>query len=182
MPTDANLNCVVAALLGSEAEGGQRRLRAVEKSPGIVAARGMLQAGDMSGFYFALVYPLDETVDALLANEFPHSPELQFLFKEYSFVENHFLKVIEQREGPVCGFDKCQTVLAGLLDFLKTGKPLAYNFEQEYTFHLPRVVFRTHTEVVSYFDALHHLYYGRAEPFVRAWQALPAADTGKQRD
>lgn len=177
-----NLNAVLHGIFAGVADENRQRLEEVASNPGVMAAAACLREDDLEGFHFALNYPLGEVVDGLLEREFPGLSDVHFLFKQYAFVENHFLRVIEQREGTPLSCDKCSTVLSSLLAHLKTGAPIAFNFDQTCTYYLPQVVFRTQAEIVDFFHAVHHLYYGKVEPYLVAWQALLRTGAPKQGD
>lgn len=181
MTTPEDINNVLGSLLAGIEEGSIAKYESMARSPALRAASEAVGRGDIDGFYFALTYPLSNLVDGLLARELPQSREAQFLFKHSQFVERHFRKLIEQYEGSACCADKSGVVLRKLLGFLKTGEAISFDYKQKYTFHLPALVFKTHAEIIEYFEAVQGLYYGNAEQFMQAVNRISSRMSGFQK-
>ncbi len=146
------------------------------KSPQAQLAVEAIRKGDFDRFYFALQYPAEQVVDGLLASEIPgDAHDVRFLFRHSQFVERHLRKLIEKYEGGPCAADKTRTILRAILRFLKTGDEIAFDYGQEYTFHLPKRVFTSHAQTIEYFHGLKHLYYGNPEPYMKALLAVHQA-------
>jgi len=77
----------------------------------------------------------------------------------HRFYERHFLKLIEKNEGHACSADKSRTIMKTLLIYYKTGNDIVFNFEQEYTFHLPTTYFRDFANIKSFYLALNEFRY-----------------------
>lgn len=167
MVTNEGIKGVLGGLFASISNGNQVSFREVADLPVMQKAYEAVRAGKPERFYYALVYPLSGLVDGLLQQELSGSEDAQFLFKHNRFVENHFRAIIDKFEGHACGADKSRTILAHLLHFQKTGKEISFDYTQQYTYHLPVKVFRTHEEIVGFFAALRHLYYGHSDAFVQ---------------
>jgi hypothetical protein len=140
--------------------------------PDLARALACVEADDPFGARNALQAPLEQLADAVLDLAGAHSPKVRFLYSHLSLVERQFRAVIERHEGRACCADKTSFLLRSLLRFLRTGKPVTFDRDQEYTFHLPRTVFTTHGQVVEFFEAIHDMAYGRPERYVRAVVAL----------
>lgn len=157
---------VLDALLRGVANENAQSHAAVAEHPLIQTVTAAVQSEDVDGFYFGLIFPLSEMIDGLLTKELPQSHEARFLFKHARFVETQFQKLFEKYEGSACCADKSRTVLRHLLVFFKTAVPVSFDYTQQYTYHLPKRVFITHEEIVSFFDAIYRLYYGNIDPFL----------------
>lgn len=58
--------------------------------------------------------------------------------------------------------------MRSLADSLRNGKQISFDYGQQYTYHLPKMVFKTHVEIIEFFNALYRLYYGNFKPFIDA--------------
>ncbi len=124
-------------------------------------------------FYMTTIYPMSRAVDGLIATVV-QGHQAQFLAKHSEFVEGYFKKLIEKYEGSPCCADKSRTVVRYIMRSLRTGELIKFDYNQEYTYHLPKKVFTSHDEIMALFDALHRLYYANPEPFIEQMAALKA--------
>jgi hypothetical protein len=171
---DNKLNDSLAAVLGSmlsaiESESATQYQQASQLAP-VQRAAEALNNEDFSGFYFALQYPFNKVVDGLLEDRFPGNGahNIRFLFKNSEFVKRHVRRLIEKYEGSMCCADKTRSVLCAFLGFLKTGKPIVWDYRQEYTFHLPNRVFTDHASTIEYLGSLAPLMSGDPGPYLNA--------------
>lgn len=134
--------------------------------PKILSAKECLKKNDIDGFYFGLIYPLKRTVSDIIESEIPNSQEALFLLQELTFVELQFKKMIEKYEGSPCCADKTRTILKGLLNFFVHKQEIVFNYEQKYTYHLPKVIFTKHEEIIVFFKAIYRFYYGYSEDYI----------------
>lgn len=176
--TSQSIGLVLTGLLDGIGRDRQNACSVVATLPEVQLALGKAREGDIDGFHFALMYPWDELIEGLLAREFPASWEVRFLFKESAFIERHFERVIIDAEGSACCADKSTTVMRSLLMHLTTGREIAFDRAQAYTYHLPRLVFAEHAEIVEFFYALAHLHAGRPQKFFVCYAALEARRRG----
>ena len=158
------LESIFDALTKNSAQG----FNAVRDMPLIKKAFELAQNGRYEEFYFALQYPFDEMVDALIDSAVPHGQEARFLMKHAQFVEGQFEKIIEKNEGTACCVDNSRFIMRSLFNHFTTGKEIELNRSQEYTYHLPKKVFTTHEQIVGFFDGVMRLYYGQYEPYIKA--------------
>lgn len=98
-----------------------------------------------------------------------------FLLNQYAFVDAHFTALIKQYEGWACSADKVRTITNRLLKHLVLGNPIEWNYNQEYTYHLPKEIFTNQEQVLEFFDSLYFFYYGRTEKFLTFMGKLPKA-------
>lgn len=174
-----DLSNVINGLLGAIDDQNREAFKTLAETPAIVEALGKVRDGDVDGFFYSLLYPLENAIDGLLSSELPGNSKAQFLFSQGQFVERHFQKLFNKHEGSACCADKSRTIVRSLLRFLTTGKRIEFNYEAEYTYHLPKRIFRTHDDIVTFYDALQRLYYGHPDPylaFMRQMDATLAAE------
>lgn len=125
------------------------------------------QEGDIEYFNLYAVYPMQSAIAGLAALISPDK-DAQFLLKHSEFVETHFEKLIVRHEGNPCCADKSRTIMTRLFSYYLEGKEITFDYEQEYTYHLPRTVFKTHNEIKSFYEGLRDLYYGCPEKYLIA--------------
>ena len=157
---------VLEGLLSSINTENENEYKSVQESDDFQKARESINNNDINGFYYSLVYPFQNQVRGLLTTELPKLHQAQFLFQQCEFVECNIKRFFENIEGSACCADKTRTIMHQLLVFFKTGKEIVFNYEQEYTYHLPTKVLNNHTEVVDYFMALYRLYYGQSKEYI----------------
>jgi hypothetical protein len=170
----AGLENVISALAGGiRREALDAAVNASDQME-VAEALDAVADGNADGFYMPLQYPFVQMLEGLAQMALPGSEAGQFLLTNSKFVETQFLAVIQRHEGSLCCFDKAGFLLNSLLDFFKSGKEIVFDTEQKYTFHLPKKVFTTQTEIVVFFDAVYCLYYGQTGPFVKILAAIDA--------
>lgn len=123
-------------------------------------------------FYFAILYPFSQFIDGLIQVELKGDHNVQFIMKCSRFIENNFVKLIETHEGSACSADKSRTIMKSLLNFYLKGDKIEFNYEQEYTYHLPKKIFKTHDSIIEFFEALYSLYYGNGDKYIKAMLTL----------
>ncbi len=166
MSTSPNdIKHVLESMLGAFVEKSREAYQSVSSNEVVAKAVAGARKGDYEQFYFSLRYPLDKVMDGLLA-DVTQSPEACFLLKNSRFVEPHFQRLIEEREGAACSADKSRTIMRALLRFYMTGENIHFSFDQKFTYHLPKTVFTTQDEIVGYFMGLYRLYYGQPGMYI----------------
>lgn len=174
--TDDNkaIKSVLEAMLLGSAREGQMLYAEIYDVPMIQKARAAAQAHNPDGFYFALGYPLQKIIDAVVESEFPRNENAQFLMANSHFIENHLDRIFTRFEGSACSHDKTRTVIKHLMRFFTTEKPIEFDYTQEYTFHLPKKVLKDHDSITAFVTSLHHLYYGNPDRYLVAMQSIIA--------
>lgn len=174
--TSIDEKAVARVLTGMLAAFDAKNVAAYQEFSQTPAAQEAVQAlrkGDFDRFYFALQYPVNQIIEGLLASEFPgEAHDVRFLFEKSQFVENHIRRLVEKHEGTVCCADKTRSVMRSILRYLTTGKEIAFDYTQEYTFHLPKRVFTEHAVTLQFFKSLQDLYSGNPEPYMQALLAV----------
>jgi hypothetical protein len=87
--------------------------------------------------------------------------DLAFIKEQKWFLENHFVYQITEKEGGTCCYDKASTIVSRLELFFASGAEISFDYTQKYTFHLPKQIFTTHNEIITFYKALVSLFYGK---------------------
>jgi len=127
---------------------------------------------DIEHFHYLIKHPFNRFLYGMIRTEVADDDDVVFLYENYRFIESHFNKIIKQKEGMSCCADKSRAIVRALVRFFTTGETIVWNYDQKYTFHLPREVFKTHVEVMDFYKALRSLYYGNSVPFLEALKGL----------
>jgi hypothetical protein len=125
-------------------------------------------------FFFGLIYPHRQFLEGLISVEISPKDEVGFLLIHSDYVEHHFSEWIVKREGTACSADKSSTIIRALFEWLKTGKKIEWNYDQEYTYHLPKTIFKTHENIVMFYDGVKRLYYGKPQLYLECIKKLIA--------
>ncbi len=123
-------------------------------------------------FYLGLIYPHEQFISGLIKSEISNNRDVIHLFKNSNTIEHHFRYWIEKKEGSACCADKTRTILKRLVKFYKTGEKIEFDYTQEYTFHLPKVVFKTHESIINFYEGVKHLQYGNPIAYLNEINAL----------
>ncbi len=123
-------------------------------------------------FYLGLIYPYEQFISGLIKSEISTNKEVVFIFKNSQFIEDHFTHWISRIEGSACCADKTRTIIRGLIDFYKVGNKIEFDYTQQYTFHLPKIIFKTHDDIISFYDAIKNLNYGNPTKYLLALKKI----------
>lgn len=126
----------------------------------------------MDWFHYGFVYPYQQFLNGFISVEISKKQEIKFLLINSEYVQHHIEKIIEMHEGSAYCADKSGTIMRGLYNWYKDEKMIEWDYTQEYTFHLPKKVFREHTDIVNFFKALQNLYYGNSQSYLLELQKL----------
>lgn len=119
-------------------------------------------------FYFAVLYPFENLMDGFVRSKILDNSDVAFLMLNSQFVERHFEEIIKTKEGWPCCADKSRTIISSLIKFYSTGEEIKFNYEAEYTYHLPKKVFNNHEHIVAFYEGLKSLFYGKSEKHLKA--------------
>lgn len=122
--------------------------------------------GNPEDFHITAIYPHEMFIDGLLSHKLSNNNDVKFIYQNHNFIDNHFKKIIVKKEGRRCSADKSRTILNSLVRFYKDGDEIDFDYEQKYTFHLPKKEFTDHNSIVEFYEALKHLYYGNPEYYL----------------
>lgn len=117
-------------------------------------------------FFFAVLYPFEKFVNGMIKASISKNSDVEFIYKNFKFIERLYLKIIVDEEGSACSADKSRTIVRRLVDFFENGKEIVFDYEGEYTYHLPKKVFTTHNEIVSMYQAIKRLYCGDPTDYI----------------
>lgn len=163
---DKDVKNVLDGILSSIDNENQFNYSLVESLPVMQDAVKNIKENNCEMFYLSLIYPINKVIDGLLSKEIPQSSEARFLFKNSRFVEDHFEYLIQKFEGHACCADKSSMIVGSLAKSLKTGTEIVFDYDQEYTYHLPKKIFKTHDEIMRFFKALQSLFYGKSDLYI----------------
>jgi hypothetical protein len=121
---------------------------------------------DISGFNYKILNPFMKFIDGLIEYEVSPKSEVAFILKNADYIKNHFVMLFNRIEGPACSVDKARTVRSALLNFYLTDEEIKFNYEQKYTFHLPKYIFTEHKSIIDFFQAIESLSVGYFDNYV----------------
>lgn len=123
---------------------------------------------DYDEFFFAVIYPFREFIRGFVRSEISDNVDVVFLMLNSQFVTRHFEALIERKEGWPCSADKSTTIMRALMNHFRTGEKIEFNYDGEYTYHLPKKIFASHDQIVNFYEGLKDLYYGRSEKYLKS--------------
>ena len=141
----------------------------------IIGENGLCAVVDPETFYFKMLYPFEQFISGYIRTEITENYELIFLLLNGQFVERLFAAEIKKSEGFGCSADKSSAIIQGLANFFRTGSKIAWKYEGDYTYHLPKKVFTTHDSIIEYFNAIWRLYYGNSDKYLDWLSSNPVA-------
>ncbi len=141
----------------------------------VINENGIKQFNRYDEFYLAVIYPFEQFLNGFIASEVSGNQDVIFLLTHSDFVERQFEQYIKVYEGSACHCDKSRTIISSLIEFYKTGKRIEFDYNGEYTFHLPKKVFKTHESIVEFYDGVKSLYYGSNAMYLTAILNLQAS-------
>ena len=127
---------------------------------------------DVQDFYLGLIYPHEQFISGLIKSEISKNNDVVFILENSQFIERNFNYWIEKKEGVACCADKTRTILRRLFEFYKIGTKIEFDYAAEYTFHLPKVVFKTHESIIEFYEGLKSLCHGNPTRYLNALESL----------
>ena len=124
-----------------------------------------IQRNDYEIIEYLVNYKWELALEGLIAKATTKS-DSQWLLINARFIERHFEQQIVLNEGNVCCHDKSKTIVNSLLRHFETGEPISFNYEQEYTYHLPETIFTTHSSIINFYRGLKDLFYGKPTKYI----------------
>lgn len=129
---------------------------------------GKIPVDSYGTFHISLIYPHEKFLDGLIKTEISKDADACFILKRSSYIESHFRNWIEQKEGSACCADKSRAIVNALLKWFMEGKQIEWNYSQEYTYHLPKDIFKTHDDILLFYYGIKSLYYGNPKQYLEA--------------
>lgn len=111
---------------------------------------------DAEQFYFQLIYPLHQSVDANHKNN-----KASWIYLHWNYIEGCFTRYIVDREGSACSVDKSRHIVRCLYKFFENGEDfsLERNENGEYgEYWKPKCIDKAWALI--FFDACMGAYYG----------------------
>lgn len=125
-------------------------------------------------FNIFINHKLNRAIKILASNL--HAPSVcrdsnkpNFIFINYSFLENNVRALCELREGSSCCADKSRHILKMFLQYSITGEIPTFNPDIE-NYWSPN--FGDNQMWIELCDGLYELYYGKTEKYLKAYNAL----------
>lgn len=123
-------------------------------------------------FHYSFTYKIQRIISVLIKKDAVHQSELVFLYENYDMVNLHFQKLFQKYEGWACSADKSRTITCHLARFFRTGKYIEFDYSQEYTYHLPEKIFKTHDEIFTMFYGIWCFSIGNPIPYIENLKTL----------
>lgn len=89
----------------------------------------------------------------------PYEPS-RFIREQEKFVSHHLDYLFRTYEGNACSHDKTRTIIGRLKLFFESGVEIEFNYNEEYTYHMPKVILKEHEKIMEAYHALENLFYG----------------------
>lgn len=168
--SDTNLKAALSEVFNQiTASGLQDRAELasiIKENPYIASSIDDLHNYRFEKFHEAIVMKSEDILEGIVEHVFGDNYEIAFLIKQYDFLYHHLEKLFTKFEGHACCVDKTRTVLALLLLNKAKGTRIEFDYDGEWTYHLPKKIMTSHEEVIEFFDAMINLYYGRHEKYL----------------
>jgi hypothetical protein len=123
-------------------------------------------------FFFGVLYPFDNFIEGFLKVNVSTNDNVIFIMKNSNFIENHFNKLIIDKEGTPYSSDKSRTIMNSLIHYYLTGEEIKFNYNGEYTYHLPETIFKTHDHIFKFYIGLKNLFYGNNKQYLEALKII----------
>lgn len=126
--------------------------------------------GSFNAFSYKFKRPYTKYLECLLQNAYPSTKlkyELKTLVMDYDFFKHNFEYWINIREGWACCADKSSYVLRQLINFLINDVEIKHDYENEKAFWIPKTIFKTHDEILGFFNALTSFRFGNPNLYLK---------------
>ncbi|MCV9964871.1 hypothetical protein OIU34_23545 [Pararhizobium sp. BT-229] len=177
---------IFSSFLAEEKKKALASLSKHEDEPEVQEAAEALHRLDYQKFRGSLLRHHQRISETLVEKVLGDNPRLAFLLINQVFVSRHVRNLFVDIEGSACCADKERTVMRALLRHYHKGARIEFNYDGEYTYHLPQIVLRDHESVVAYFEALYGLYYGNPKAYMQEMlkiaQAAQAARSARETE
>lgn len=123
-------------------------------------------------FFYAVLYQWDKFISGFLKSTLNANKDVVFIYKNSRYIDRHFQELFQKYEGSACSADKSRTIVNRLLKFYSTGSPIDFCYDGEYTYHLPKKIFKNHGQIISFYEGLKALLYGRPQKYIEVLSAI----------
>ena len=162
---------VVSGLLSCFQEGQTKAFEAVRHNKVIQAAYECAKDGQANEFYDTLLFPIEAMIEGLI-DQCQVCEEVRFILKQSQYLEGHIQRIFEKFEGRACCYDKTKTVIRALLKYYREDIPIEFDYDQQYVFHLPKIVLTEQDSVIGCFEGLYDLYYGYNNKYLDVYKGM----------
>jgi hypothetical protein len=138
----------------------------------IIESSEIKKFNDYDEFYYAVIYPFENFITGFVKTTVANNDDVVFLIKNSQFIECQFEKIIIEKEGTTCCADKSKTIMRHLISFFITGVEIKFNYDGEYTYHLPKEIFNTHEHIIMFYEALKYLWFGDYKKYLEALKII----------
>lgn len=157
---------IFSSILAEEDRKAREVLAQHEDDPEVLKAAEALRVLDYRKFQLSLLRRQQQVSKSLIEKVLGKNAHLSFLMINQDYVGMHLRNLFVDIEGSSCCADKERTVMRALIRHYHQGGRIEFNYEGEYTYHLPQIVLRDHESIIGYFDGLYRLYYGDPKPYM----------------
>lgn len=138
----------------------------------IIDSSEIKQYENPNEFFYAVLYPWEKFISGFLKSTLNANRDVEFIWKHSEFIDRHFRNLFEKYEGSACCADKSRTIVKRLLKYYDNGEKIEFDYEAEYTYHLPKKIFKSHDHIVQFYEGLKSLLYGRPEKYIEALKVV----------
>lgn len=148
----------------------------------LIDAEMFAEINNGDNFYMQFIYPYEKLLSGI-AKAKGWNDDFSFFIKNHYTIEHHFQNNIQQFEGSACCADKSSKIMKELGQFLRFGTEISFDYTQQYTYHLPEKIFKTHESIVSFFEAIQRLHYGYSDLYlIEMKKLIEQYENGKNND
>lgn len=152
-------------LLLEEEKEKENILSGILENPEIEKAILCLQHGNIDRFRYTIAHDVSKITNSIIDHAISNQ-YARVLVKNYSFFEDHFTKLIKLKDGFASSHDKVITILKSIFKYYEHGDEIKFNYDAEYTFHLPVNYFTTQNQIIDYYQSLVSLLYGDFNEYI----------------
>jgi hypothetical protein len=139
----------------------------IELFKSIIDSSDMKKFDDPDEFHYAIIYQFEQFIGGYVRHELIDNSDVEFIYKNWGFLDRHFCELFAKYEGSAFSSDKSRTVIKRLLKFYEAIERIKFDYDAEYTFHLPKKIFKTHDQIVNFYKGLKSLFWGRPEKYLQ---------------
>ncbi len=132
----------------------------------IIDSSKIEEFNDPEEFFLGVLYPWEKFISGLLKTSFGDNSDVEFIYRNSQFIDHHFNNLFSKYEGMACCSDKSRMIVKRLVDFYISGEKIEFDYDAEYTFHLPKKIFKNHDDIVGFYEGLRGLNYGNPTKYL----------------
>lgn len=121
---------------------------------------------DPENFHHKILYPHNQFVTGLIRSKISSDRNVEFILTNSRFIQQNFEYWIVKKEGNGCCVDKSRAIILRLVKFYKDGTEIEWDYDQEYTYHMPKTIFTTHDSIINFYEALLDIRFGNPNKYL----------------